>query len=125
MSFVYDAGVLIAAERADVRVWEEHRDRLERGFTPRVPAAVLAQVSRSDRQARLRLFLQGCEVVPLDEPDAHTAGKLLAKSRTEDVVDATVVVVASRHSATIITTDVDDIERLARVSRRRPRVVPL
>src|SRR5689334_16466274 len=68
---VYDAGALIAADRSDRRRWAEHRVLLEGGLVPLVPAPVVAQVSRSPRQAELRRFLRGCEVVPMDEGTAH------------------------------------------------------
>lgn len=110
---VYDAGVLIAAERNVRRVWAEHRVRLEAGIAPLVPAAVVAQVSRSAKQAQLRRLLRGCEVVALDEDAAHRAGALLGKARTKDIVDASVVVLATKRRANVVTDDVDDIERLA------------
>src|SRR5471030_2454795 len=91
---VYDAGALVAADRNERSTWAEHRVRLEAGVIPSVPAPVVAQVSRSARQARLRRFLRGCDVVDFREVDAHAAGRLLARSRTSDVVDAAVVVLA-------------------------------
>ena len=69
--FVYDAAVLVAADRNDRRTWAEHKARLELGVVPAVPTPVVAQVSRSPRQAQLRRFLTGCEVVPLIESEAH------------------------------------------------------
>jgi predicted nucleic acid-binding protein len=110
---VYDAAILVAADRNDRRTWAEHKARLEFGLIPLVPAPVVAQVSRSAQQARLRRLLTGCEVVPLDEREAHEAGRLLAKSRTADVVDAAVVALAARRKATILTGDAKDLERLA------------
>ena len=59
---VYDAGVLIAADHAKRRIWAEHRVRLEAGLVPLVPAAVVAQASRSPKQVQLRRLLRGCEV---------------------------------------------------------------
>jgi hypothetical protein len=109
---VYDAAVLIAADRNDRRVWADHRAVLESGVVPWVPATVVAQVSRSARQVQLRRFLRGCIVVPLDEPSAHAAGHLLGAARASDVVDATVVVLAVSHRARIVTGDPDDIEGL-------------
>lgn len=109
---VYDAGVLIAAERNVRRVWAEHRVRLEAGIAPLVPATVLAQVSRSPKQVQLRRLLRGCEVVSLDEDAAHRAGALLGKARTTDVADASVVVLASKRRADIVTSDGGDIDRL-------------
>jgi len=109
---VYDAGVLVAADKNDRRVWAEHRVRLELGLIPLVPAAVVAQVSRSPRQAQLRRLLVGCDVLPMDEAAAHRAGLLLGKTRTADVIDAAVVDVAATHKATILTSDPTDIHRL-------------
>lgn len=115
---VYDAAVLVAADRNDRRAWAEHKARLELGMVPFVPAPVLAQVSRSPQQAQLRRFLAGCDVVPLEEDGAHHAGRLLGTTRTADVVDAVVVTVALRQNASIITSDLDDITKLVRASGR-------
>ena len=75
---VYDAAVLVAADRNERWAWAEHKARLELGVIPLVPAPVVAQVSRSQQQAQLRRFLTGCTVVPLGESEAHEAGRLLA-----------------------------------------------
>ena len=56
---VYDAAVLVAADRNERRAWAEHKARLELGVVPLVPAPVVAQVSRSPQQAQLRRFLTG------------------------------------------------------------------
>jgi predicted nucleic acid-binding protein len=120
---VYDAAVLVAADRNERRTWAEHKSRLELGIVPLVPAPVIAQVSRSPQQAQLRRFLTGCVIVPLGESDAHEAGRLLGITRTADVVDAVVVTTALRRQAMILTSDPDDIERLARASGREVAVV--
>ncbi len=122
-SFIYDAAVLAAADRNERRSWAEHKARLEFGIVPLVPAPVVAQVSRSPRQAPLRRFLAGCTVVPLGENEAHAAGRLLAKTRTADVVDAVVVTVALRNKAIILTGDPEDIERLVLASGQEAGVV--
>lgn len=109
---VYDAAVLIAADRNNRRIWAEHRVRLEAGILPLAPAAVVAQVSRGARQVQLRRLLRGCEVLALDEAGAHRAGAVLARSRTADVVDACVADAALRGPADVLTGDVEDIERL-------------
>jgi predicted nucleic acid-binding protein len=116
---VYDAAALIAAERNDRRVWAEHRLRLAAGVVPIVPAPVIAQVSRSPRQAQLRRLLRGCDVVALDESTAHAVGRLLGRSGTSDIVDATVVTVAIAEQAQIVTSDRDDISRLANAAGAR------
>ncbi len=115
---VYDAGALIAAEKNDRRMWAEHRVRLEAGLVPLVPATVVAQVSRSQRQVQLRRLLAGSVVVPLIEAAAHRAGTLLAASRTTDVVDATVAELALDREADIVTGDPDDLKRLLAVAGR-------
>jgi predicted nucleic acid-binding protein len=122
---VYDAGVLVAADKNDRRAWAEHKARLELGIVPSVPAPVVAQVSRSPQQVQLRRFLAGCAVVPLGETEAHEAGVLLGKTRTADVVDAVVVTVALRQQAVILTSDPDDIKRLVRASPREMAVVTI
>ena len=120
---VYDAAVLVAADRNERRAWAEHKARLELGVIPLVPAPVVAQVSRSPQQAQLRRFLTGCVVVPLGESEAHEAGRLLRMTRTADVVDAVVVTIALRQKAMILTSDPDDMERLVRASGREVAVV--
>ena len=120
---VYDAAVLVAADRNERRTWAEHKVRLELGVVPLVPAPVVVQVSRSARQAQLRRFLTGCVVVPLGEAEAHEAGRLLGLTKTADVVDAVVVTTALRQNAVILTSDPDDIERLVRASGRDVAVV--
>ena len=115
-SFVYDAAVLVAADRNERRAWAEHKARLELGAIPLVPAPVIAQVSRSPRQVQLRRFLTGCAVVPLGASEAHEAGRLLGMTGTTDVVDAVVVTVAVRNNGVILTSGTHDIERLVRAS---------
>ncbi|HET9934093.1 MAG TPA: PIN domain-containing protein [Polyangiaceae bacterium] len=114
---VYDAGVLIAAERNERRVWAEHRVRLDAGLVPVVSACVVAQASRSPKQAQMRRLLRGCEVVPFDENLAHRAGALLGKARTADVVDASVVALAVARGADILSGDLRDLRKLIATAR--------
>jgi hypothetical protein len=120
---VYDAGVLIAADRSKRRVWAEHRVRLEAGVIPMVPASVVAQVSRSPKQAQMRRLLRGCEVVALDEAAAHAAGALLGKTRTRDVVDASVAELSIRKVADIVSDDADDIQRLLTAANAKTSIL--
>ena len=122
-AILYDAGALIAAERGDRAVWADHRARLEAGLVPIVPAPVLAQVSRSPRQAQLRRLLSGCDVANLDEPTAHAVGSLLARSGTADIVDGTVVVMAIERRAPVVTGDPNDLSRLAEAAGTRLDIV--
>ena len=120
---VYDAGALVAAERNDRGLWADHRVRLEAGVVPVVPAPVVAQVSRSPRQAQLRRLLRGCEVLALDELTAHAVGRLLGRSGTADIVDATVVTMAIVTQTQIVTSDRDDVSRLANAAGARLVIV--
>jgi predicted nucleic acid-binding protein len=122
---VYDAGALVAAERNDRRLWAEHRVRLELGLSVVAPAPVVAQVSRSPKQAQLRRLLAGCEVVEFDEASAHGVGRLLAASKTNDVVDGAVVELAIRRRADVVTRDRDDLARLASAAGVRLRILEI
>lgn len=113
MSFVYDAGVFVAAERNDRDVWADHRARLELGLIPQTTTPVVAQVSRSPRQVQLRRMLRGCEIVGFTPDDTHEVGALVGKALTSDVVDAHLAIVASRWPATVLTSDVEDLRHLA------------
>ena len=113
MSIVYDAGVLVAAERDDRNVWADHRIRLEVGAVPTTTAPVVAQVSRSARQVQLRRFLRGCEIAAFSPQQADEVGELLAKAGAFDVVDAHVVVIAAATGSPVLTSDPDDLRRLS------------
>jgi hypothetical protein len=113
VTVVYDAGVFVAAERNDRRVWAGHRARLEAGIVPVTTAPVVAQVSRSPQQVQLRRFLRGCETAAFGATQAHRVGALLASARTVDVVDAHLVIVASQTGSTVLTSDPSDLQHLA------------
>ena len=110
-----DAGGLIALERNHRRVVVLLARARETGATVTVPAPALAQVVRApERQVRLaRLVRQPTtEVVPLDRVDATNVGRLLAASRTSDIVDAHVVICARRSGQQVATSDPDDLRLL-------------
>jgi hypothetical protein len=110
----YDAGALLAGEAGKRRFWLLHRRTLQRGVTPSVPAAVLAQTWRAGPQPLLSRLLGGCGVESLTEREARATGAALAAAGTSDVVDAMVVVGAARRGDRVVTTDPDDLRRLAR-----------
>ncbi len=109
----YDAGALLAADRGSRRMQALHRQALESGLVPVVPAGVLAQAWRGGPQPRLSRLLAGCRVEALDEPKARSAGAACALSKTSDVVDASVVVGAAARGDLVVTSDPDDIQHLA------------
>jgi hypothetical protein len=109
----YDAGALIAAERDSKSVWSLHRELLEQELYPTLPTVVLGQVWRGGPQARLSRFLRGCLIEPFTEQQARSAGAALAASGSSDLVDAAVVVTALAREDLIVTSDPDDLRRLA------------
>lgn len=109
----YDTGALLAAEANRRELWVLHARSLLRGEQPVVPAAVLAQAWRGGPQAGLSRLLHGCVVEDLDDPRARAAGVVCARSGTRDVVDAIVVAGALARGDLVVTSDADDLERIA------------
>jgi len=76
---------------------------------------VLGQAWRGGaRHAPLRAFLKGPTtlVSALDQVLAEAAGVLCGRAGTSDVIDASVVPVARRERAVVVTSDGDDLRRL-------------
>lgn len=123
MTLVLDAGALVAIDRNDRAMWVRLKAAHEAGRLPVTHAGVVGQVWRgSARQARLARALAAVDVAPLDEPLGRAAGALLAASGTADVIDAAVVLLAD-DGDDIVTSDPDDIARLAEAAGRRVRLI--
>lgn len=112
---ILDAGALIHLERKPRgQVFTACRDVLAAGKPALLPTVVLAQVWRaSPRQAPLSALRHMCRSVPFTDEVAEAAGRLLALSGTSDVVDAAVVVAAISHGGSVLTSDPDDLRKLA------------
>ncbi|MFD8499427.1 PIN domain-containing protein [Amycolatopsis sp. NPDC059657] len=112
---ILDAGALIHLERKPRgHVFTACRDVLATGKPPLLPTVVLAQVWRaSPRQAPLATVRQMCRSVPFTDEVAEAAGRLLALSGTADVVDAAVVVTAISYGGVVLTSDPEDLTKLA------------
>jgi len=111
----FDAGGLIALDRNDRQVVVLLARAAQTSASITVPASCLAQaVRRPERQVRLaRLVRQPTTtVVPLDRVDATHVGRLLAASRTSDIVDAHVVICGRRGGQRVVTSDAGDLRRL-------------
>jgi hypothetical protein len=111
----FDAGGLIALDRNDRRTVVLLARAAQTSAPITVPATALAQAVRQpERQARLaRLIRQPTtSVVPLDRVDATSVGRLLAASRTSDIVDAHVVICGRRSGQRVVTSDSGDLRRL-------------
>jgi len=110
-----DSGALIAAERGDLRVIALLARAASRRLALAIPSGALAQVWRADpRQHQLHLLLNDdrVDVAPLDRDEALAVGAICARTRTSDVVDASVVSCARRRRHTVVTSDPGDIHRL-------------
>jgi hypothetical protein len=123
LSAVLDAGALIAIDRRDRTVGAMlrvlHRDRVP----ILTSAGVVAQVWRDGaRQANLARVLQGVDITALDDAAAKHVGELLEASRTADVVDAHVALLAHPKDR-IITSDETDIVALLRTRRMKATVI--
>ena len=109
----YDAGALIAAERGSRSMWRLHRRVLDRGMRPTLPTVVLGQAWRGGPQARLSRLIHGCHIEPLTESQARAAGAALAASGGSDLIDAAVVVTALVRGDLVVTSDPDDLRKIA------------
>lgn len=107
-----DAGALIAADRNSRAVWTAYKKARVLEVDVTVPSGALAQVWRGSHP-RLAQLLAGCVVEPLDERGAKRAGRLLARSHTADVIDASVAIGAIDRGDAIWTSDPEDMRRLA------------
>jgi predicted nucleic acid-binding protein len=115
-SVTFDAGGLIALERNDRRVLALLARASERGIAITIPTTALAQVMRNpSRQARLSRIIRqaNTNLVALDGPDATAVGLLLAQTGTSDIVDAHVAICARRAGQAVLTSDADDLRRIA------------
>lgn len=111
----YDTGALILAQKLGSDIWPFHRRTVEREVTPVVPAPVLAQAWRGGPQVNLARFLSGCAIEPFVEIDARDVGRLLRNAGVSDIVDAAVVLSAAKRGDAIVTSDPNDIRKLAEV----------
>jgi len=112
VALILDAGALVAVERQDRKVRSLiARNRL-RGAAMITSGGVVAQVWRGmPRQANLARLLGGTEVRALDHAAARRVGELLGITRTRDLVDAHVVLLADSED-TLLTSDPGDLSRL-------------
>jgi hypothetical protein len=123
VSLVLDAGALIALERDQRESWIRLKRAQTRGEVPVTSAAVLGQVWRgSPRQGRLSQALAGMDVQPLDEELGRAAGVLLGVTNRSDLIDASLVLLASDGDE-IITSDPEDLRPLALASGRHVELV--
>ena len=126
MKLVFDAGALLALERNDRAVWTRLKKAVTDGVVIVTHAGVLGQVWRGGgpRQARLAKGLGSIRIEALDEALGRKAGKLLAVSRSRDVIDAALVRLAANDDK-IFTSDTGDIDALAAAADLDVEVIPV
>jgi hypothetical protein len=122
LSYVYDAGALIAFDSNDRRMWLIHETALSEGREIVIPAIVVGQAWRDgSKQAQLSRLLRTCQIEPTGLETAKAAGVLCGQARCSDVVDATVMVTALTHHAVIFTSDHEDMTKLAEACGAWPK----
>lgn len=95
MKAVLDAGALIAIDRTDRSFGAQLRVLQRRGIPIRASAAVVAQAWRNgSHQANLARVLTGVGIAALTAGEGRRVGELLARTRTADVVDGHVALLA-------------------------------
>jgi hypothetical protein len=109
---VLDAGAFVATERGDRRLGAMLRVLQQRKVPLRTSAAVVAQVWRDGRkQARIAQLLGGVSVAALAPDNDRRTGELLARARTDDVIDAHLALEVEDEDR-VLTSDPDDLEHL-------------
>ena len=127
-SLVLDAGALIALDRGDRGLWSILAAAQRDGRVVLVPVGALAQAWRgSPRQADLARALKRCHEVQFDGPTARELGELCGRTRTDDVIDASVAVTAARAARAgtvdVLTSDRDDISALLAALNARANLI--
>jgi hypothetical protein len=117
MTLVLGAGSLAAVERADRDVVALIKRERRAGRAPVTHGGVIAQVWRggTGRQANLARLLPGLEIVALDDALGRRVGMLLGRTKTSDVIDGAVALLATDGDE-ILTSDVDDLRELVRAT---------
>ena len=113
MSLVLDAGALVAVERGDRDTVALIKLELLALRVPVTHGGVVGQVWRGGgrRQANLARLLPALDVRPLDGELGRRVGVLLSKTRTADVIDAAVALLAVDGDS-VMTSDPDDLASL-------------
>lgn len=124
MNIVLDSGALIALERNERALWAALKLAAARVDDVLVPSTALAQAWRGTRaQAQLARALRHCTIASFDAV-ARAVGELCGRTRTSDICDAHVALVAATKGDVLYTSDPQDMRRLlAACGRRLPVIV--
>ena len=122
MRLIVDGGALIAIDRRDRTVGAILRLAQQERVSIRTGGGVVAQVWRDGaRQSNVARILTGVTIEPIDG-DTSKQGVLLAKSKTSDLVDAHVALLAQSGDQ-VLTSDATDIRRPLRVRKVSAAIV--
>ncbi len=123
-ALILDAGAFVGVDRNDRAVLARLAAAQRNGLELRTNPMVVAQVwrDRQGRQANLARLLQAVKVQPIGDQEGREAGALLGQTGTADAIDATVVLLANPGDR-ILTSDPDDLTRLAEAAKCRAVVV--
>lgn len=121
---VLDSGALIALERGDRAMWRRFKAALLAEEFPITHGGVVGQAWRAQgpRQALLSKALESLDTRALDASLGRTAGDLLGTCKQSDVIDASLVLLA-QDGDQILTSDVRDIEPLAKATGRHLELI--
>lgn len=114
---MFDAGALVALERLDRNVIALiKRERLAQR-APLTHGGIIGQIWRggAGRQADLARLLVGIHVVALDDQLGRRVGMLLKQTKTSDVVDAALALLA-KDGDQILTSDARDLLPLVKAT---------
>lgn len=114
MSYTFDTGMLVALERRKQRALALAARAHELGEVITVPTAVVGEWWRGRTDARDRI-MRFVVVEPLTTTLAKIAGEALARAKGATLVDAIVMASAAIRGDIVVTSDVDDMVRLAEV----------
>jgi hypothetical protein len=126
VSIVLDAGALIAVERGDRDMIALIKRERVQDRAPVTHGGVVGQVWRGGhgRQVNLARLLPGVDVVALDDGLGRRAGVLLGRTASNDVIDASVVLLAVDGDE-IYTSDPEDLRRLVEVTGTHVELIPV
>jgi len=113
---VCDAGALFALERGSPKMRRLLTTSAAGNVHIAIPAGVLAQAWRGgtgpDAIVAALVGEPNVSVIPLDRELAMATGVLCKRVGTRDVVDASIVILARKLRAVVVSTDPDDLLRL-------------
>ncbi len=123
-ALVLDAGALVAVDRNDRSMVAKLQAALRHGLELKTSAIVLAQVWRDSggRQANLARLLPAIEVRAVDQRLGCESGSLIGRAKTNDPIDATIVLIAANGDR-IITSDPRGLKRLTSAARKRVAII--